>query len=850
MAAGKTKLKNRPLNIQPANRNASPALAHLEAGLAHHKAGRVVEARVSYEKALALEPNNPDGLQLLGVLIHREGDAAQGIALLKRAVEIDPNHAVAHNNLGGALRTIGEFSAAEREFSTALKLAPDYTDALTNWATVLGDLERYDDAAMGLRKVLDRNPNHPEARRNLGRVCLKLRMFAEAEQHLRAYLQQVPNRDEEVANLAFAVQQQGRAEEAEALFRQAMELAKDNPMLLHNLQGLLATKARSDEEREKFRQALKKNPGMWSVEIGVAVNLIDRGKLEQGQQIIDDILAVHANEPAIWSDVGGTLLTLGRFKEAEPVLKRAAEMDPKSASVQNNLANVYLFTNRLDLAAEASRRSLALNPTAAKTYITLSRTLYQQGKHDQAHFLARASLDAPTAGIEQMPSLLGIFHALCDFDGMDRLGDIFEGSARLQLDVLVALYLNLLPEVRTKADMEKFKALVARWANNMEIMAEQSPLPPLTDHRPSPDGRIRLGILSSDLRSHSVTRFLLPFVQGHDRSKISLHCYTPFRAELDPYQAEYRKAADKFVYVDNLTAREIAERIRADHIDVLLELNGFTYESRVAAMAFKPAPVQMSWIGYPATCGLKAIDYVVLDQFVSPSDESSFIEQPLIMPEAYVCFGKFPEETINPTLPMDRNGYVTFGTLNNPYKYNRETIAMWAQVLRQVPNSRFLIVRPEASSMVLCTNLVAEFAKHGIGADRLFLFDNRTVNRNHLSYYNDIDISLDTFPLTGGTTTCEAVWMGVPVVSLVGDYNHQRISYSVLMHCGLEELCAFTPEDYVARAVALAGERDKLALWRTGLREVMRESPLCDEPRFLYQFQEMLDQIAQLHGLR
>jgi predicted O-linked N-acetylglucosamine transferase (SPINDLY family) len=398
--------------------------------------------------------------------------------------------------------------------------------------------------------------------------------------------------------------------------------------------------------------------------------------------------------------------------------------------------------------------------------------------------------------------------------------------------------------------MEKFKTLVRKWANHLERQAAQAPLPSLTSHKPSPDGRIRLGILSSDLRGHSVSRFLFPFVKSYDRTKIDLYCYTPLRLEHDSYQGEYRKAAEHFVFVDNMTSREIAERIRQDNIDVLLELNGFTFESRVPAMAYKPAPVQMSWIGYPATCGLKAIDYVVLDRFVTPTDESSFVEQPVVMPEAYVCFGKFSEEHIEPTLPMDRNGYVTFGTLNSPYKYNRKMVALWAKVMAQVPNSRFLFVRPEASSLTLCTNLVNEFAKHGIGADRLLLLDNRNTGRSHLSYYNDIDISLDTFPLTGGTTTCEATWMGVPVVSLVGDYNHQRISYSVLMHCGLEELCVFTPEDYVARAVALAGEREKLAAWRTGMREVMRESPLCDQPRFLYQFQEMLEQVAQLHGLR
>ncbi len=188
--------------------------------------------------------------------------------------------------------------------------------------------------------------------------------------------------------------------------------------------------------------------------------------------------------------------------------------------------------------------------------------------------------------------------------------------------------------------------------------------------------------------------------------------------------------------------------------------------------------------------------------------------------------------------------------MNNSYKFSREGIALWAKVMNQVPDSRFLFVRGQASSLNFCKNLAGEFAKHGVSADRIFLFDNHQENKNHLSYYNDIDITLDTFPLTGGTTTCEATWMGVPVVTLVGEYFHQRISYSDLMHCGLEELCTFTAEDYVNTALRIAGDRDQLLAYRHGLREVMKKSPLCDEERFVYQFQEMLEQVADLHGLR
>jgi predicted O-linked N-acetylglucosamine transferase (SPINDLY family) len=299
-----------------------------------------------------------------------------------------------------------------------------------------------------------------------------------------------------------------------------------------------------------------------------------------------------------------------------------------------------------------------------------------------------------------------------------------------------------------------------------------------------------------------------------------------------------------------MTGWEIAATIREDGPDILIELNGFTQGSRIAALAYKPAPVQMSWIGYPFTSGLKAIDYCIMDPFLVPKDESLMVEEPIVMPHSWLCFGDLAEIGIDEGLPADRHGRITFGTLNNPYKFTPEMIALWARVMNQVPDSRFLVVRPEASSIGFRKNFADEFARHGVSADRLVLFDNREAEKVHLGYYNDIDISLDTFPLTGGTTTCEAIWMGVPVVTLVGPSYHQRLSRSMLTNCGLEELCTFTPDAFVDRAVALAGERDKLLAWRHGLRRVMRSSPLCDQARFVDDFQTMLGQVAELHGLR
>jgi predicted O-linked N-acetylglucosamine transferase (SPINDLY family) len=472
----------------------------------------------------------------------------------------------------------------------------------------------------------------------------------------------------------------------------------------------------------------------------------------------------------------------------------------------------------------------------------------QLGDWDEAKIFADMTVDHRAYSPRFSPMLRQLYRAICDFEGLGRLGDFWRNCEHIETGNLIGIFLGSLVYAGDAKSVSRFRDLVVRWARHVEKSAAGSPLPPRA--RPPARAKLRVGILSSDLYSHAVARFLTPLMRDYDRDRLEIYCYTPNRRPQDPIQQLFMDSVDEFSFIDNLTHREVAENIQADDVDILLELNGFTKESRIAATAYKPAPVQMSWLGYPFTCGLEAIDYVIMDRFVVPAVEDFLVEEPLVMPEGWICFGEFPDAEIAQGIPADRNGRVTFGTLNNPYKFTPEMIALWAKVMNQVPGSRFLLVRAQASSQNLRKNLAKEFAKQGISADRLFVVDNKQENKSHLSYYNDIDISLDTFPLTGGTTTCEATWMGVPVVTLVGESFHQRISYSDLMHCGLEELCTFTPEDYVKKAVALAGDRDKLLAWRHGLRQVMRQSPLCDEERFVFQFQDMLEQVAELHGLR
>jgi predicted O-linked N-acetylglucosamine transferase (SPINDLY family) len=600
--------------------------------------------------------------------------------------------------------------------------------------------------------------------------------------------------------------------------------------------------------RGLVRRQLDKNPRLWGDALGLAVDLVKGGKWEDAMNTFRDIVEACSADADALAKTGLVLFHYGRSKEAEDVLSRAVELDPTMAVASNNLGSLYLSAGRPADAVVHFKNAQAAQPELVEPYINLCSTLAQMDDWDQAKVFADMTFELADYAPGISPNLRKVYRGICDFEGLRKLGDLWQDSEHIETRDLASVFLGSLVYADDAGSIRHLRDLVGRWAREVEKRAAAAPL--AARAKGASRVKLRVGILSADLCDSSVARFLTPVLRDYDRERFEIHGYTPYRKPADPIQRLFIDNVDKFIFVDGMKEREVAAAIQADDIDILLELNGFTRGSRLESTAYKPAPVQMSWFGYPFTYGLKAIDYCIMDRFVVPPDESFMVEEPIVMPGSWLCFGQFPDIEIVQGLAADRNGAITFGTLNNPYKFTAEMIALWAEVMNRVPNSRFLLVRAQASSQSLRKNLAEEFAKHGVSADRLSFFDNRQDGKNHLSHYNDIDISLDTFPLTGGTTTCEATWMGVPVVTLVGESFHQRLSYTMLMNCGLEEFCTFTAKAFVDRAVELAGDRDRLLAWRHGLRDVMRSSALCDEERFLFEFQEMLEQVAEIHGLR
>jgi predicted O-linked N-acetylglucosamine transferase (SPINDLY family) len=512
--------------------------------------------------------------------------------------------------------------------------------------------------------------------------------------------------------------------------------------------------------------------------------------------------------------MGMALMALSRCSDAAAMLRRAVDLDSSDAVALGNLCSALKLSNRLD----------------------------------EANLFSHLAILHPNWEPRMAPAAASCFRATCDFEGLEAAGDQMEiCDQHVDAENLIGAFLDLRPLTVDLATDLKLTALHRKWGDAIEAKAAASSLSPANADR---GGKIRLGFLSSDLRSHVVAKFLTPIFDRLDRERFEIYCYSPIEVPGDETQAQLRAKSEAFRIVARLTDRDLAGLIRADGVDILFDLNGATHNSRLAALAWRAAPVQISWLGYGGTTGLETVDYALMDRFVQPTETGLWTERFHLMQGAWVCFSDYPEEPIDPLPPTTRNGIVTFGTMNSAYKYTPGCIALWAQAMNRVPNSRFLFVRPHFDSIVVQTNLVKAFAKHGIGADRLFFIANANGSFIHLPYYNEIDVALDTYPASGGTTTTDTLWMGVPVIGRVGPNMHQRLTHAILSHCGLGELSCASDDEYVEKAVALAGDPEQLAMLRAALRPVLKESALYVAAGFVRDFQDRMMELVASHKLR
>ena len=741
--------------------------------------GQKQEAVQHYRIAVASMPKRADLRFALLRLLLETGDAAGAQAEAEALVRLKPKDAGAINLMGVALKRQGRLDEAIAQFEKAAKLDRAAHSPWINLGNIHRDSRRYGKAVAAYRRALQLAPRDSEAARLLGTSLCENDETKEGLAMLGRALAIEPRNTQALHDRAVALHRTGQFEDAGREIARALAMRPQHIPYLLVRAATEASLGRLEEARRTYETVLERAP--------------------------DDVLALQRFSRHC-------ALALGDHRKAAELLRRALSLRPGDALCAAQLCGV-LNESRFD---------------------------DEGALIDEAHAIAAPLVDAGTVPAEAVSDLQAVALRTADFRRAERLRPDEPLLAKWAEGQAFGSFLLQFGRVRSAEDRHALVRHQRDWGRRLSERVAHVPARAPSD----PSGRkIRIGLMSSDLRDHPVCFFALPLIELYDRARFELYCYSYFPQPADKVQSHIAQRADAFRLMPEASNRQAAERIAADQLDMLFELGGPTRYNRLEVMAYRPAPVQASWLGYPHSSGIAEIDYIVVDPYLKPEDPSLLIEKPLLMAESWVSLGGFgfneQVATIEPGLPEERSGAITFGTANNPYKLTPECIALWAGVMTQVPDSRFLFIRPEAGSAVFRKNVAAAFSEHGISAGRL---EFEAVRGKHLPHYNRVDIALDTAPHTGGTTTCESLWMGVPTVTLVGPAFFERLSYTNLTNAGLPDLCARTRQEYVEIAVRLAGDRARRHELRHGLRAMIRSRPLGQVQRWVDNFFAAVEQ--------
>jgi predicted O-linked N-acetylglucosamine transferase (SPINDLY family) len=616
-----------------------------------------------------------------------------------------------------------------------------------------------------------------------------------------------------------------RFDEAAAAYAQVIAKRPDNLLALRNMAAALRAQERLAESIEAARKFVAQRPDVAEMQVTLAQTLQQAGRLEEAVKVYETAVMLQPGDADLLNMQAIALSGVGRFEQAIAACNRAIALRPEFPEAFINLGNALHDRGYRDAAMAAYRQTIALRPDYAEAHNNLGHTLSTIGRPDEAVEELRRAIALRANYGEAYTNLAG---ALADRGEAEqstaaywRAVELNPTSSQVHGNLLYSLYFH--PDYDAHAILKEHRV----WADRYARPLASGILPHRNDR--DPERRLRVGYLSPDFCTHVVGWNLLPLLEHHDHSKFEVYCYSNVRRP-DSFTEKIRVCADVWRDINALSDEAAARLIREDKIDILVDLSLYMAANRMLVFARKPAPVQVTYLGYCGTTGLDTIDYRISDPYFDEPDGdcSCYSEHTLRLPRTYWSYrpgGPTPEVG---GLPARKAGHVTFGCLNALRKVNDPVLQLWARVMNAVSGSRLLINSPVGRARQWITRVMGA---GGIDASRLEFVGFQPWPA-YIELYNRIDIALDPFPCNGGITTCDGLWMGVPVVTLHGHTAVGRAGSSILHNVGLPELIASSQEEYVKIAAELAGDLGRLEGMRRGLRDRLRRSPLMDAPQF------------------
>jgi protein O-GlcNAc transferase len=794
----------------------------------HFNAGRFSEVDKLCTAIIQAVPNHIDAINLLGVVAQRVNSHDMAVELFQRAINIDNSRAFLYYNLGNSLKNQGKLEEGVSCYKKAIAIQPDYAEAYYNLGNTLQNQGNLSEAVSSYQKVIAIKPDLAIAYHKLGNVLKSQGKLTEAESSYKKAIAIQPDLAQAYSNLGNTLKDQGKFEEAVSSYKKAIAIQPDLVEAYSNLGDALKGQGKLEEGVSCYKKAISIKPDLAEVYSNLGNALEDQGKLEEAVSSYKKAISIKPDLAEAYYNLGNALEYQGKAEEAVSCFKKAISIKPGYADAYSNLGNVFDGQGKLEEAVLSYKKAISIKPDLVEAYYNLGNPLKNQGKLEEA-------VSSYKKAISIKPDLVEAYSNLGNIQ--KNQGNLVEAISSFKKAIsikpeLTEVYSNLLfcmnyGNYTGKSLFNEHKIWNKHQAKYLQTF--------ICKHDKGVDSgkKLRIGFVSGDFRKHCVSHFLNPLFKEYNRERLTFYCYSNSN-EKDEVTTYQQKMVDEWRNIVEQEDQVVVEMIQKDQIDILVDLSGHTKGNRLVVFASKPAPVQVTWLGYPNTTGLTTIDYRFTHHIADPPGLSDQLhsEKLFRLADGFLCYQP-PDIAPDITeLPLKRNGYITFGSLNNLAKTTPEVIKVWSQILKAVPGSKLLLKSKALTCPVVLDKYLSLFLKESIDSDRLITLQYSPTTQAHLSKYGKIDISLDTFPYNGTTTTCESLWMGVPTVVLRGERHASCVGASIINQVGLDNLITDSVDDYIKTAISLAKDKSKLESLRAGMRNRMKNSYLCDNKGF------------------
>jgi predicted O-linked N-acetylglucosamine transferase (SPINDLY family) len=759
-------------------------------------------------------PDDVTALDLASLIRLKQKLPDEAISLLLTLNDLCPNNSGYIENLALAHKQTGDLENAHKSILKSIDLEPDNHTAYNALGNILSDMGELESAIKAYEKSIALNDVFFPAYSNLSMTLLSL----------------------------------GRNAKSLEYIRKAIELNPDNIDILNSYSIVLKNIGDYDKALEALNKVIANNPRYAAAynNLGL-IYATEKEDFRKAEQCFKTAIEVDPLVAEYHNNLGSLLYNINRSDEAIIVLKKALEIRPDYPDALGNLGNAFLLKGDLENAEKYNLQTLKIDAENAYAYYNLGVIERDRKNYSKsAEYTEKAIALAEEQSTKTPPLAPDIFYNSMGIIYTD-MGETDKGIAaykkalntthnpEIYSNYLLALHYN---DSTSNAELfSEHKNWATKFAKTQKLT------PTTTPSKQAENKKLKVGYVSGDFKAHSVSFFCREMIKNHNRDKFKIYCYSYVRKP-DKITAEIKENSDTWRDIATLSNLEIANQIKQDEIDILVDLSGHTADNKLPAFTLKPAPIQVEYLGYPNTSGLAEMDYRIVDNYTDPaSDETTdaqATENLFRMPNSFICYepleGSVPDVAEAPCL--SDNGF-TFGSFNNISKICDSVIKTWATILSRLPDSKLILKSKQTSDERVKNRLLEGFINNGAKEEQIIFISHAPTLYKHLEIYSRIDIALDTFPYNGTTTTCEAMWMGVPTLCLNGNRHSGRVGTSIIKNVGIDEhFLTYTIDEYIEQAVYLSKNTDIIASIRPNLRDKMAKSPLCDQNKFIIELED------------